>query len=43
MSSPFKRFRRNFNNICKVKDKFSQDFIFYPMMNFYKFCQSQEI
>lgn len=42
MSSPCKRLKRNFNNIWKVKGKFSQDFISYPMMNFCKFCQSQE-
>lgn len=42
MSSHFKKLKRNFNSIWKGKDKFSQDFTSYLMMNFCKYCQNQE-
>lgn len=41
--SPSKRYRKNYNNIYKERDKYSQDFISFPMINFFKYCQRLEI
>lgn len=40
MSSHFNKLKKNFNNICKVRDKSSQDFTFYQMINFCKYYQN---